>query len=430
MKKINKKFNSLFISILSILLTLNICLPSFADPVIDGRFLKSSSVDLTTKVTGTLPTGNGGFSNELVDDRINALILGGTGISWAYDDALGTFTPTVTLSPFSTTNLSEGTGLYFTNARGIASTLTGFSASAGTVTSSDSILSAFNKVLGNIALKADLASPVFTGTVTTPNLITTGQAAIGATAVGSNIVLYLEAEGASEQPIRANRYTDTAANGPWYVSGRARGTSVSPTKVLSGDVLGGFTAAGYWDSGVSSGFAGATGSIRVFAGEDFSLSTTFGTYLGFGVTSIGSTSRTDKMFLDTTGELTIGTVRGNASGTAGKLFVGAIESKGLISRYTIAGITASVTQTQGQGALTADINQISTVANTNDTVTLPSAAAGYSVTIINSGANTLKIFPASADAIGALGVNNPTTLAAGGKAMFTSYDTTNWIQMI
>ncbi len=66
-----------------------------------------------------------------------------------------------------------------------------------------------------------------------------------------------------------------------------------------------------------------------------------------------------------------------------------------------AGITASTTQSQGQGALVTEVNEISTVANDGDTVTLPSAIAGIMVLVINNGINTLQIFPASGDNLGA-----------------------------
>lgn len=102
---------------------------------------------------------------------------------------------------------------------------------------------------------------------------------------------------------------------------------------------------------------------------------------------------------------------------------------GIIKDTVEAGITASTTQTQGQGALTRNINQVSTVANANDTVTLPAAPSVGSllVRIINDGANTLQIFPASGDDLGA-GVDTATTLAAGSTITFVSYDATNWQQ--
>ncbi|MGM4906247.1 hypothetical protein AB8B21_05775 [Tardiphaga sp. 866_E4_N2_1] len=58
---------------------------------------------------------------------------------------------------------SVGNATTVTNASVIAKVLTAFSAGAGTVSSSDSILTAFQKVVGNLALKANSASPVFTG---------------------------------------------------------------------------------------------------------------------------------------------------------------------------------------------------------------------------------------------------------------------------
>jgi hypothetical protein len=91
-----------------------------------------------------------------------------------------------------------------------------------------------------------------------------------------------------------------------------------------------------------------------------------------------------------------------------------------------AGITASTTQTQGQMPLTEDVNEISVVANANDVVTMPSAPAySRSVKIINNGANTLQIFPASGDNLG-LGLNTSTTLASGANVCYTNYDATNY----
>jgi len=70
------------------------------------------------KSTTNLAEGNKlFFTNERVDDRVAALIQNGTGISWSYNDGSGTLTPTITLSPFNTGQLSESGNLYYTAAR-------------------------------------------------------------------------------------------------------------------------------------------------------------------------------------------------------------------------------------------------------------------------------------------------------------------------
>ncbi len=97
-----------------------------------------------------------------------------------------------------------------------------------------------------------------------------------------------------------------------------------------------------------------------------------------------------------------------------------------ILRSVQAGITASTTQTQGQGALTKDQNVVTVCANTNDTVTLPSAVAGMCVYIKNKGAQTLQIFPASGDAINAGAANAAITLAAGVSVTLRTVDVTTW----
>ena len=102
-----------------------------------------------------------------------------------------------------------------------------------------------------------------------------------------------------------------------------------------------------------------------------------------------------------------------------------VRAGGLVTSNFAAGIIASTTQTQGQGSLNRNVNEVATVANTNDTVTLPSAVAGLRITIINNGANTLQIFPASGDDAGA-GVDTAITLAAGSNIEKLTYDATTW----
>lgn len=89
-------------------------------------------------------------------------------------------------------------------------------------------------------------------------------------------------------------------------------------------------------------------------------------------------------------------------------------------------ITASVTQTQGQGSLTAAFNRVTTVVNPNDTVTLPTAVAGKSIVIVNRGGNVLRIYPALGDQIYELGVDILTTLADNARLELVAMDDTDW----
>lgn len=78
----------------------------------------------------------------------------------------------------TTADITELTNLYFTEARVLATLLTGFSAAAGTVTTSDSILTAFNKVVGNISAKENSANKATDFTTVNNTLFPTTQAVV------------------------------------------------------------------------------------------------------------------------------------------------------------------------------------------------------------------------------------------------------------
>ncbi|AGN33584.1 structural protein [Synechococcus phage S-IOM18] len=56
------------------------------------------------------------YTDERVDDRVNALIVAGTGITKAYNDVAGTYTLTVTQADIDTDNVTEGSTNLFTTA--------------------------------------------------------------------------------------------------------------------------------------------------------------------------------------------------------------------------------------------------------------------------------------------------------------------------
>ena len=77
-----------------------------------------ANLDLSQKNTGDLSEGtNLYYTDERVDDRVAALISGGTGISATYNDAGNLLTLSADFGEFDTSNITEGSNLYYTNAR-------------------------------------------------------------------------------------------------------------------------------------------------------------------------------------------------------------------------------------------------------------------------------------------------------------------------
>jgi hypothetical protein len=173
--------------------------------------INSAAVTGTTTKTLTLTQQDGGtITASWTDDNTDAVtsVFGRTGAVVA---ASGDYT---------TAQVTESGNLYFTNARAIASTLTGYTSGAGTITSSDSILSAIQKLNGNIGALTTGVSSVngFTGAVT----LTTSNIA-----EGTNLY-YTEARVSANTNVAAN----TAARHNAVTIGTANGLSLS-TQVLS-----------------------------------------------------------------------------------------------------------------------------------------------------------------------------------------------------
>lgn len=204
--------------------------------------------------------------------------------------------------------------------------------------------------------------------------------------------------------INGNTIITTNTDGDLNITPNGTGeTNVTGNVALGNDVR--FYWAGGSPTTYSIGGAGGTPSIQ---GQS--------TAYQFNVTgagwSMGVGSGSTVIWSSSTGAMTI-------TGLTLKM------ADNYISRYTVAGIVASTTQSQGQGPLTGDINEVATVANVDDTVTLPLAVAGRQCLVINNGANQLQVFPASGDDLGA-GVNTATTISAASRKLFVAYDGVNW----
>jgi hypothetical protein len=216
----------------------------------------------------------------------------------------------------TTSNIAEGTNLYFTNARSIASTLTGYTSGAGTISSSDTILSAIQKLNGNVSGLVTGVSSVFgrTGAVTAQS----GDYTTTQVTEGTNLY-YTEGRVSANTDVAAN----TAARHAAVTLGTANGLSLS-TQQLS--------------LGLASGSAtGALSSTdwNTFNGKQAALNGTgfvkiSGTTISYDNSTYLTTSAASSTYLPLAG----GTLTGPLGGTTGT-FTGNFTTNGIfIGRTT------------------------------------------------------------------------------------------------
>lgn len=88
-------------------------------------------------------------------------------------------------------------------------------------------------------------------------------------------------------------------NTPQHILRRANGTESALTKVLSGEALGNLIWDGYYDDGAGGVGYDSTARITTYCAEDYNNGTTAnGSYMAFATTLIGSSSLTERVWID------------------------------------------------------------------------------------------------------------------------------------
>lgn len=90
-------------------------------------------------------------------------------------------------------------------------------------------------------------------------------------------------------------------------------------------------------------------------------------------------------------------------------------------------IVAGATQTQaGATQLLSGYNNVTTCATASDGVKLPTAASGKTLTVRNSGAAVLRVWPSLGDAINGMAANLSVDIPVKGELTFRAIDGTTW----
>lgn len=162
-----------------------------------------------------------------------------------------------------------------------------------------------------------------------------------------------------------------------------------------------------------------TGVTSVTAGTAISVSGATGavTINNTGVTAIAGTSN----------QITASASTGSVTLSIPSAFTapGSVTVTTALNKSITTGISAAGS-TQGTAtALTTDYNVVSTV-GASQGVVLPTATAGREVTIVNRGANTLSVYPATGASIDAAATNAAVTVPVNGEISFFASSTTQW----
>jgi ABC-type amino acid transport system permease subunit len=99
---------------------------------------------------------------------------------------------------------------------------------------------------------------------------------------------------------------------------------------------------------------------------------------------------------------------------------------GILQHSVTVNQTAHTGSVQGNNPITTEFYEISVCANPGDACTLPAAVAGQLVIIVNNGAQSADVFPASGDKVDGGSANAAFALASGSNALFICQDGTDW----
>lgn len=188
------------------------------------------------------------------------------------------------------------------------------------------------------------------------------------------------------------------------------GTSTAPT---SGQMLVGTSGGSYVPYTVTTG----TGISTTTGSGTFQINNTGATSIAGTTNQITASAATGAITLSTPSTfIAPGTIASTTSLTAGTLFY-----EGTSATVSAAGTTQGTAT-----ALTNSYNIVTTVASSTGVALPTPATAGLEIIIVNKGANTLNVYPASGGAIDSAGTNAAVTLPVNGTATYQAATTTQW----
>ena len=275
----------------------------------------------------------------------------------------------------STGNITATSGIFYGNGAGLSS-ITGGNVT-GTVATATTAGTVTTAAQPNITSFGSLSSLTVTGN--TFLATTSGNVGIGTSSPASRLAV-------GGNPPAAGAIAGVASSG---------GTSLALSDNVNSSLYVRHPSAGLATLGTDAG-----GAIAFASGTTERMRMDSSGNLG-----IGNTAPTDKLSVT-------GTINASANITGGNI---------IATNYTVhsvgTGISAAGTTQATATALTKEFNVVSTVLSGNG-VTLPTALAGYRITVFNTSANALNVYPLGNGIINSAAANVAFSLPAGDRLDF------------
>lgn len=260
----------------------------------------SGQISLTTQVSGILPSANGGTG---INNSFNLTIAGTSSINGTFSGtSSGSNTGDVTLAAVGASPNANAASL-----SGQVLNLQPASASfPGVITTGTQTLTGAKTFSNDLAITSNSTTAL---TINSTSFIfdaTNNALGIGTQPTTTTFIDGINSTGSTKRFV----LTGYGVGSTVGTRGRfARGTSGSPSAVNSGDILNFLSGQGY---GASQFPSASTGTMNVTAGETFT-NTSNATYLTFNTTPSGSVTTTERMRINSTGNILIGTTTDNGN---------------------------------------------------------------------------------------------------------------------
>ena len=210
---------------------------------------------------------------------------------------------------------------------------------------------------------------------------------------------------------------DAFGNGGLFTIRRADGTPSSPTALQLNENIGGVAASGY--NGAA--YVAAAGSLQYLAAENWTA-TANGTYVTLSTVPAGGTVSAEALRVLSNGVVAIGT-----TAAAATLPVGSLVINGLMKESSSDTLTAHAGGGQASALqITSEVNRVTTVATSGDSVVLPASVAGLTVLINNSGANPMQVYGLGSDTINGVAAATGVSQMPGSEVIYVCPSAGNW----